>query len=134
MNNAKWLRLFRAVIALGVDLPRVRWHYIDGDHAVWIPFPGEKDLRQRRFADGRFQPHEYKWIERLFIPHRYQVKANVGLWREQPTAAVRRAIEAAGHFALTEDDDGLSLWAYGRNEGAAQHLAAADGLRSQQNE
>jgi hypothetical protein len=37
MSNAKWLKLFRAVISTGVPLERVQWKFIDTEHFIECP-------------------------------------------------------------------------------------------------
>ena len=114
MSNSKWLRFFRAVIDAEVDLPRVRWSFIDSDHSIWVRFPSARDLLPNRFADGRFQPFEYRWIETVFIPHAYRPEPSVGFERAQDTAAVQRAVSAAGQFPLYKSEEGVELIAYAR--------------------
>jgi len=112
MSNAKWLRLFRAVIAANVVIEKAEWRFLANDHPSSLPFPQEKDLRPTRFADGPFQPVAYRWIESVFAPREYAPRPGIGLRRRQDIAGLRAAIEAAGLFELEEDRNGLTLVAY----------------------
>jgi len=60
MSNAKWLSFFRALIHAGVTVERAEWRFIDSSHAIWMSFPAEHNLMPTRFADGKFQPVEYR--------------------------------------------------------------------------
>jgi hypothetical protein len=112
MSDSKWLRLFRAINAAGISLPKVQWSYIDSDHSDWISFPEEHDLSAHRFADGKFQPFEYRWIESIFIPRRYQEIADVGYEEEQDADSVIEALSAAGQFEIAQSEDGITIYGY----------------------
>ena len=112
MSDSKWLRLFRAVNSAGISLPKVKWSYIGYDHSEWISFPEEHDLSAHRFADGRFQPFEYRWIESIFIPRRYRPVADVGYEEEQDTDGVVEALSAAGQFEISQSEDGITIYGY----------------------
>lgn len=112
MNNAKWLKLFRAVISAGVPLERVRWKFIDTEHFVEASFPGEQDLEPTGFADGKFQPFEYRWLESVFIPHAFKPKASVGYEKKQDTAAVLAALEKVGQFPVEVSPEGVTIRGY----------------------
>ncbi|HET7126521.1 MAG TPA: hypothetical protein VFI26_05455, partial [Lysobacter sp.] len=60
MSNAKWLKLFQAIISSGVKIERAEWRYIDSAAVDHNALPEDCDLLPTRFADGRFQPFEYK--------------------------------------------------------------------------
>jgi hypothetical protein len=112
MSNAKWLKLFRAVISAGVKLECVRWKFIDTEHSVEASFPEERDLEPTGFADGKFQPIEYRWLESVFIPHVFKSKAGVGYEKMQDTAAVLAALEKAGHFPVEVSQEGITILGY----------------------
>ena len=114
MSNAKWLRLFRAVIQANVGIERAEWRFIGSAHSIWQSFPSEHDLMPTRFADGKFQPFEYRWLESVFIPSRFRPIAGVGYEREQDTNAVVAALEDAGQFSIEQSEKGLTIHAYRR--------------------
>ena len=113
MSNAKWLKFFRAVISVGVTLDRVRWKFIDTEHFVELSFPGEQDLEPTRFADGKFQPFEYRWLESVFIPHAFKPRAGVGYVQKQDTAAVVAVLEKTGQFPIEVSPEGITIRGYG---------------------
>ncbi len=112
MSNAKWLKCFRAVISAGIPLERVRWKFIGTEHFVEVSFPLERDLEPTRFADGKFQPFEYRWLEFVFIPHAFKPKDGVGYERKQDTAAVVAALEQAGQFPIEVSSEGITIRGY----------------------
>lgn len=112
MSNAKWLELFGAAADSGVVINRATWRFIDTEHVQENPLPHRAQLLPSRFADGRFQPFEYKWILSIFIPREYRVKPDVGATRLQDVTRLRAALDAAGNFPLVERGDGLSIVAY----------------------
>jgi hypothetical protein len=112
MSNAKWLKLFRAVLSAGISLERVRWKFIGTEHFVEVSFPEEKDLELTRFADGKFQPFEYRWLESVFIPHAYNPRMGVGYVKKQDTAAVVAALEKAGQFPVEVSPEGVTIRGY----------------------
>lgn len=112
MSNAKWLSFFRALIQAGIAIERAQWRFIDSSHAIWMSFPAEHDLMPTRFADGKFQPFEYRWLESIFIPHRFKPVPNAAFEREQDTAAMLEALAQAGQFPIEASADGLVLRAY----------------------
>lgn len=114
MSDAKWLKLFRAIIHAGIHIEHAHWKFIDSTHAYWKSFPAEKDLTPTRFADGKFQPFEYRWIESVFVPHRFRPIADVGFERHQDTEAMVTALELAGQFNIEETADGITIHAYKR--------------------
>ena len=59
------------------------WHFMDSNHKVVQAFPQAHDLDVVRFADGRFQPFEYKWIDWIEIPRQYKPFPGIGLTRSQ---------------------------------------------------
>ena len=112
MSNAKWLKFFRAVISAGIPLERVRWKFIDTEHFIEVSFPDEWDLEPTRFADGKFQPFEYRWLEFVFIPHVFKPMAGVGYEKKQDTAAVVAALEKVGQFPVEVSPEGVIIRGY----------------------
>jgi hypothetical protein len=112
MSNAKWLSFFRALIHAGVTVERAEWRFIDSSHAIWMSFPAEHNLMPTRFADGKFQPVEYRWIESAFIPQTFKPTPGVAFARVQDTAAILAALANVGQFPIRESMDGLLLRAY----------------------
>jgi hypothetical protein len=115
MSNAKWLRLFRTAIRAQISFEFAVWRYIDSDHSAQIAFPKGFDLGETRFNDGRFQPHEYKWIESVFIPNSYRPKAGIGYEKKQETAAFVEALAKVGKFPVEVSEDGITIVAYRRS-------------------
>ena len=68
MSNAKWRKLFLAWVQSQVDVQHAEWSYIDSSNVSVIPLPRERDILETHFADGRFQPTEYKWTRSIRIP------------------------------------------------------------------
>lgn len=112
MSNAKWLKLFRTVISAGVPLEQARWKFIDTEHFVEVSFPTERDLEPTGFADGKFQPFEYRWLESVFIPHAFKPKVGVGYEKKQDTVAVVAALEKAGQFPVEVSPEGVTICGY----------------------
>ena len=112
MSDAKWLKLFRTIIACGVSIERAEWFVIDSPHSFSQSFPSERDLLPTRFEDGKFQPFEYRWIESVYIPNRFKPTIGVGYEREQDTSAMVAALDAVGQFPIEEMDDGVRIYAY----------------------
>jgi hypothetical protein len=114
MSNAKWLRLFRAVMQAGVSIERAEWRFIGSAHSIWQSFPSEHDLMPTRFADGKFHPFEYRWLESVFIPSRFRPTVGVGYEREQNTNAIVAALEIAGQFSIENSEKGVTIHGYHR--------------------
>jgi hypothetical protein len=112
MSDAKWLKLFRTIIASGVSIEHAVWFVIDSPHSFTTSFPSEHDLLPSRFKDGKFQPFEYRWIESVYIPNRFKPIIGVGYEREQHTSAIITALDAVGQFPIEEMDDGVRIYAY----------------------
>ena len=112
MSNAKWLSFFRTLIQAGITIERAEWRFIDSSHSIWMSFPAERDLRPIRFADGKFPPFEYRWLESVFIPHSFKPTPGVGLTRAQDTAGIVAALAQAGQFPIEKSAEGLVLRAY----------------------
>ncbi len=117
MSDAKWLKLFRAIIQAGIHIERAEWRFIDTAHSMWKSFPAEKDLLPTRFADGKFQPFEYRWLESVYIPGRFRPIADVGFERQQDTEAIIAALASVGQFNIEENADGITIHAYRRRAG-----------------
>lgn len=114
MSDAKWVRLFNAIIDAEIDLPFVRISYIDWDRTTWKRFPRRSDVLPERFADGAtYEPFEYKWIESIFIPREFTYGETDRRVRSQDVAAVEAALHRVGRFCLELDEQGLTIWAYG---------------------
>lgn len=118
MSNAKWLRLFNAVIQAGLNIERAEWRFIDSNHCFRQSFPTSNDLLPTRFADGAFQPIEYRWLESVFIPGSYRPTPGVGYERRQDIAAVLTALKKAGQFEVEESAGGITIHAYRRQTAA----------------
>jgi hypothetical protein len=115
MSNAKWLSLFQAVIRANVEIQRAEWRFLDSSHSVWVSFPSEGDLLPTRFADGKFQPFEYRWLESVYIPNSYRPVRDVGYVRRQDTESVVRVLANAGQFPIEVSADGITIRAYRRD-------------------
>jgi hypothetical protein len=74
--------------------------------------PREKDLLPTRFADGMFQPFEYRWLEWVFIPHEYKPHPGVGFIRKQDTEPLLNVINSVGQFEVEVSEEGIRLLAY----------------------
>lgn len=112
MSNAKWLKLFRGIIQAEIHIERAEWRFIGSSHSTWQSFPSENDLFPTRFADGKFQPFEYRWLESIYIPERYRPISNVGYERQQDILAVTTALANAGQFRLDESMHGIIIHGY----------------------
>ena len=112
MSNSKWFKLLTAVARSGIGIVRSQWQYIDDGLCVWNAMPSEGDLLPRRFADGRFQPFEYKWIEWVYIPHEFATIEGVGHRTKQDTQGLLRVMRGVGHFDIEESPEGIRLYAY----------------------
>jgi len=112
MSDAKWLKFFRTVIQSGVAIERAAWQLIGAPRPIWESFPEEHNLMRTRFADGRFQPWEYRWIESVFVPTTFNPTPGVGYERKQDVGLLVDALEAAGKFPIEVSAAGLVLRAY----------------------
>jgi hypothetical protein len=74
--------------------------------------PSEDGLLPTRFADGRFQPFEYKWIEWVFVPHEFATVEGVGHRTKQDTQGLLRVMREVGQFDVEESPEGVRLYAY----------------------
>src|SRR6266545_5706800 len=114
MSNAKWYKALRAIAQAHLHLELAEWKFIDSDLISALGVPRERDLLPRRLADGRYQPVEYKWIERIRFPRAYHPKPGVGLVVEQDLDGLRRVLAEVGQFYIEEDDRQVTLFGYGR--------------------
>jgi len=112
MSDAKWLRFFHEVIRSGVPIEQAAWQYLGATSPIWQSFPQVNDLMPTRFADGKFQPWEYRWLESVFIPAAFKPTPGVGYERKQDVEAVAAKLGAAGQFPIEVSAAGLTLRAY----------------------
>jgi hypothetical protein len=112
MNNAKWRKLFLAWARSGIEISHAEWSYIDSENIDILPLPQEYDVLEERFADGRFQPFEYKWIRKIKIPHQYRPKLEIGYEKKQDTATLKRIASDLGQFPIFNMADGIEVRGY----------------------
>jgi hypothetical protein len=72
MSNAKWRKVLHALATADFGLTRSEWKCIDSDHVLVHGIPRLTDILETRFADGQFQPFEYKWVEWVRFPRTYR--------------------------------------------------------------
>ena len=113
MSDAKWRRVFAAIARAGVVIEEAEWRFIDTERTAKIGLPAEADLYPTRLSDGRFQCLEYRWIRSIHVPRDYRPITDVGFTRTQDIMALRSAIESAGRFQYSEDENGLTIFGYG---------------------
>jgi len=118
MSNAKWLSFFRSIIQAGIIIERAEWRFIDSTESMWKPLPSEHDLLPTGFADGKFQPFDFRWIESIYIPASFKPIEGVGYERHQDTEAVIGALAEAGQFQVEVSANGVKLHAYRRQSAA----------------
>jgi hypothetical protein len=112
MNNAKWRKLFGALASANVGVRKAEWSFIDSDHTMKLPLPSENDLLEKRFADGRFQPFEYKWILCIKIPQQYRFKDKVGYYVKQDVELIKNIASELGEMPIFETEDGIEIRGY----------------------
>lgn len=112
MNNSKWRKLFLAWAHSGIEIEHCVWSYIDSDNQDILPLPKVHDLSDVRFADGRFQPFEYKWIKNIKIPGKYKPFKGVGLNREQDITGLKHVAAKLGHYPIFDVAAGIEVRAY----------------------
>ena len=112
MNNAKWVRLFSAIVESGIQIERAEWKYVGLERTEWNRLPLAQDILPNRFADGAFQPTEYKWIEWVFVPAEYAPVTGVGFRRKQDVAGILEAIDRVGKFDIDRGPGGFRLYGY----------------------
>jgi hypothetical protein len=118
MSDAKWLSFFRAITHAGITVERAEWRFIDSTHSIWQSFPSENDLLPTRFADGKFQPFEYRWLESIYVPSSFKSTVGVGYERHQDTGAIVDTLAKVGQFPIEESAGGITLQAYHRQNAA----------------
>ena len=118
MSNAKWRKVFTAIATSTVEIRRCEFKCIDSPHVSTMPrAPLVRELMERRFTDGLWQPFEYKWIEWFRFPRQFKPYAGVGLVVTQDVEALQRVIAAAAHACVELDDE--YLWLFGYRGGPA---------------
>ena len=111
MSNTKWWAFFLAAVDLGLD--HSEWKYVSSDHLETKRIPRQHDLHESRFADGYFQPHEYKYIQWIFVPSSYKPYPGVGLVREQDVDGLIETLDRTSkEFPYEVDEHGLTIYGY----------------------
>ena len=113
MSNAKWRKVLRAIANAGLLLTRSEWKCIGTDHVMVHGIPRLTDIMENRFADGQFQPFEYKWIEWVRFPRTYKPSSRSAYEVKQDLDGLQRILEKCGKLKLELDERGLTLFAYG---------------------
>jgi len=72
MNNSKCPKPCPAWGESDVELDVSHWKFVDSDHVEVHCHPKAYYLLQNRFADGKFQPFDYKWILSMFISRKFK--------------------------------------------------------------
>jgi hypothetical protein len=114
MSDAKWRKAFGAIAGAGLHLDQAEWKFIESERLFDWGVPRLSDLLPTRLADGRFQPVEYKWIEWIRFPRAWRPIAKVADTITQDIEGLKQVLEAAGKFHYVEDEQGLTLFGYGR--------------------
>ena len=116
MSNTKWRKVFTAIAKAGTNVKQCEYKTIDMPGVAEVRTPQLRDLREREFEDGAYQPFAYKWIEWFRFPRRYQPykRRGVGYVIEQDVEALKTVIEKAAHARLELDDN--YLWLYGYSD------------------
>jgi hypothetical protein len=118
MSNAKWRKVFTAIATCGVEVRRCEFKCIDSAEVSVMPrAPLVRELMERRFADGMWQPFEYKWIEWFRFPRQFKPHPGVGLVVRQDVEALRDVIAGAAQACVELDDN--YLWLFGYRGGPA---------------
>ena len=112
MNNSKWLKLFKAWVDAGIEVEVTYWKFIDSDHEDIHCLPKSYDLLPNRFADGRFQPFEYKWILSVIIPRSYRPKSDVAFERSQDVDQLKSIAQKLGQFPIFDLENGIEVRGY----------------------
>lgn len=112
MNNSKWLKLFSAWAESGVDIEVSYWRFIESHHEEVHRLPSKQDLMVNRFADGQFQPFEYKWILSVAIPATYKPVNNVGFERKQDIEKLKSIANALGKYPIFDVENGIEVRGY----------------------
>ena len=69
-------------------------------------------MLESRFADGRFQPFEYKWILCIRIPRQFRLKDKVGYFAEQDVELLKKIASEVGEMPIFETEDGVEIRGY----------------------
>jgi hypothetical protein len=112
MNNSKWFKLFEAWANSSVDVEVAHWRFIDSPHEETYPLPELHDLQPTRFADGRFQPREFKWILSIFVPKSFRPVPDVGFERHQDVESLKRIADGLGQFPVYVVENGIEVRGY----------------------
>ena len=112
MSNAKWRKLFLALAKTDINIRQAEWSFIDSEHTINLPLPSERDLLESRFADGRFQPFEYKWILSIKIPRQFRFKDKVGYFVKQDVDLIKSIASELGEMPIFETEEGIEIRGY----------------------
>jgi len=114
MSNAKWRKVLHAVATSDLGLTRSEWKCIDSPYVMVHGVPHVHDIMDERFADGQFQPFEYKWIEWVRFPRAYGPFPGLCDEVVQDIDGLKRLLDTCGRLSVRVDESGLTLFAYGR--------------------
>jgi len=114
MSDAKWRKVLGAIADAGIELRRAVWKFVDSEQLFDWGVPCRSHLLATRLADGRFQPVEYKRIEWIRFPRHGRPDAASGDLVAQDIDGLKRVLAACGQVHYTEDEQGLTLYGYGR--------------------
>jgi hypothetical protein len=114
MSNAKWRKVLRAIATAELGLTRSEWKCIDSEYVMVHGMPRLTDIMEARFADGQFQPFEYKWIEWVRFPRVYKPHRGVAFEVTQDIEGLMQVLQGCGALKIEVDENGLTLFAYGR--------------------
>jgi hypothetical protein len=114
MSNAKWRKVLRAIATADLGVGYLEWKFIDSEQVKGHGLPRLTDILENRFADGRFLPFEYKWIEWIRFPRRYRPYPGETYEVTQDVEGLKQVLEGCGQLRLDLDERGLTLFAYGR--------------------
>ncbi len=112
MNNSKWLKLFSAWAESSIEIEVSHWRFIESDHEEIHRLPRKRDLMANRFADGQFQPFEYKWILSIAIPATYKPVKNVGFERKQDIDKLKSIARTLGLYPIFDTENGIEIRGY----------------------
>jgi hypothetical protein len=112
MSDSKWRKLFLAWARSGVEIRKSEWHFIDSEHTENHNLPREHDIMEKRFADGQFQPFEYKWIFEIHIPSTFRPDPNTPFEKMQDIERLKQIAAKLGKYPIYDTADGIVLRAY----------------------
>ena len=112
MSNAKWRKLFIALAKANLNIHKAEWSFIDSEQTMILPLPTERDLLADRFADGRFQPFEYKWILSINVPRQFRLKDEVGYFVKQDVELIKSVASNVGKMPIFETEEGIEIRGY----------------------